>query len=301
MKVSRLFAGVLIVLLGVALFLSNFDVLRLDWHLVFRMWPVLLVLAGISVLVSNPKWRAVLYTVTLVLVIGWIVSVASVGWGKIGNIFRGHTEGVQTQEFTQDLDRDVRHATLSLKAGAGTMTINDTTSSLFQASAETNIGRYSFESNKEGTTQHLDLEFNGKEERWRFGNSKNTVNMRLNSRPDWRLDADVGACSVNFDLTPYNVREAIIKAGASSIKVRLGDRADTTRLRLDTGVSSISVFVPLSAGCRIKEDAELSSKSFQDFMKTDGGYYVSPNYDSAKKKILIDISAGVSSVKVRRY
>jgi len=79
MKISRVFAGLLIVILGVALFLSNFDVVHFDWHFIFRLWPVLLVLAGISVLVSNPKWRTVLYAVTLILVVAWIVSAASRG------------------------------------------------------------------------------------------------------------------------------------------------------------------------------------------------------------------------------
>ncbi len=300
MRVSRLFAGVLIVLLGIALFLSNFDVLRLDWHFVFRLWPVLLVLAGISVLVSNPKWRAALYTLTLVLVVGWIVSAASVGWGSLSNLFDGDGGNIQSQEFTQDLGKDIRHAVLSIKGGAGSFTIGDTTSGLFGASTQSNIGRYSFDSDKEGTTQSIELAFQGKENHIRFGR-RNTVDMRLNTKPDWELNADVGACSVNFDLTPYVIRRATIKAGASSITVRLGDRADTTRLRLETGVSSLTVYVPLTAGCRIKDNAELSSKSFPDFTKSGDGDYRSENYDSAKKKIIIDVDAGVSSVKVRRY
>ncbi len=301
MKVSRLFAGILIVLLGVALFLSNFDVLRLDWHFVFRLWPVLLVLAGISVLVPNTKWRAILYAVTLVLVIGWIVSAASVGWGRLSNIFHGHADDVQTQEFTQDFGKDVRHAVLSIRAGAGTFTIRDTTGDLFKANSESNIGRYSFDSDKEGTTQNMNLTLQGKEDRWQFGGSENTVNMELNTKPDWEINAEVGACSVDFDLTRYFVSRATIKAGASSIKVRLGDKADTTRLTLNTGVSSLTIYVPMSAGCRVRDDAELSSKSFPDFTKAEDGHYVSPNYDSAKKKIFIDVSAGVSSVKIRRY
>ncbi len=301
MRVSRLFAGVLIVLLGIALFLSNFDILRLDWHFVFRLWPVLLVLAGISVLVPNPKWRAALYTLTLVLVIGWIVSAASVGWGSLSNLFHGDGGNIQSQEFTQDLGKDVRHAVLSIKGGAGSFTINDTASGLFAASTQSNIGRYSFDSDKEGTTQSMELAFQGRDNELHFGGSRNTVDMSLNTKPDWELNADVGASSVNFDLTPYVIRRATIKAGASSITVRLGDRSDSTRLRLETGVSSLTVYVPMTAGCRIRDNAELSSKSFPDFTKTDDGYYRSENYDSAKKKIFIDVDAGVSSVKVRRY
>lgn len=301
MKVSRLFAGVLIVLLGIALFLSNFDVLRLDWHFIFRLWPVLLVLAGISVLVSNPKWRAALYALTLILVIAWIVSAASVGWGRLSHIFEGHGNHIQSQEFTQDLSRDVRRAVLSIKSGAGSFTLQDTSSDLFRAYGESNIGRYTFDSDKSGNTQTMDLAFKGTEDRWNFGESRNTLDLQLGTKPDWNIDLDVGACKVNFDLTPYIVRNATIKAGASSVSVRLGDRSDTTNLKLETGVSKIKIYVPSGVGCRIKDKAELSSKSFSGFIKDADGYYNSPNYDSAKKKIFIEADAGVSSIKVERY
>lgn len=302
MKVSRLFAGVLIVLLGVALILSNFDVLRLDWRFIFKLWPVLLVLGGISILVSNPKWRAVLYAVTLILVIAWVVSAASVGWGRLSNLFEGNGSHIQSQEFTQDLAKGVKNAAISIKAGAGSFTLDDTTSSeLFRASTESNIGRYTFDSDKNGASQTMELSFTGRETGWNFGKSRNTVDLRLNTVPAWTIDLNVGACSVNFDLSPYLVKQATVKAGASTIKVRLGDKADTTRLKLDTGVSAIKVYVPSASGCSIRDKVELSSKSFDGFIKEGNGYYRTPNYDSAKKKIFIEADAGISSIKIERY
>ncbi len=301
MKVSRLFAGVLVVILGIALFLSNFDILHLDWHYIFKLWPVLLVLAGISVLVPNQKWRAVLYALTLVLVVGWIVSAATVGFGRFSDIFEGHGRNVQSQEFTQDLGKGIKSASLSIKAGAGVFTLDDTTSDLFRAKTESDIGSYTFDSDKNGTSQSLDLTFQGKDSRWNFGHSRNTVDLRLNAKPDWTLHLDVGACKVNFDLTPYLVRQATIKAGASSIKVRLGDRADTARVRFETGVSSLVVYVPKNSGCRILDKAELSSKSFPGFEKDGDGLYRSPNFASAPKKIFIEADAGISSIKIERY
>ncbi len=301
MKVSRLFAGVLIVLLGIAIFLSNFDILRLNWHFIFRLWPILLVLAGISVLVSNPKWRAALYALTLILVIAWIVSAASEGWGRISNLFEGRGGDVQSQQFTQDLGKGVDNASLTIKAGAGSFTLDDTTSELFRANTESNIGHYTFDSDKNGATQTMELTLKGRDDRWTFGQSRNTVDLSLNTRPAWDLDLDVGACKANFDLTPYVVRRATIKAGASSIKIRLGARSDTTRLYLETGVSSLTVYVPSTVGCRIKDKVELSSKSFHGFVKGNDDYYRSPNYEASKKKIFIEADAGISSVKVERY
>jgi len=216
-------------------------------------------------------------------------------------MFSGSGRDVQSQEFAQDFGRDVHYATLRVKAGAGKFTLEDTTSDLFRGNCESNIGRYTFDSDKEGSTQNMELTFEGHDRSWHFGHNTNKVDLRLNTKPVWDVDLDVGACSVDFDLTPYLIRHATIKAGASSVDIRLGDRSDTTNLRLETGVSSLKVYVPSAAGVRIKDKADLSSKSFDGFTKNADGYYQSPNYNSAKKKIFVEADAGISSVKVERY
>lgn len=301
MKVSRIFAGLLIIVLGISLFLSNFDVLTLNWHFIFRLWPILLVFAGISVLVSNSKLKTVLYVITSVLVLLWIFSVASVGWGNFREIFHADGRPSHSQEFTEQLDKDVRHGVLSLSAGAGSFSLSDSTNDLFYAHSESNVGTYSLNADKEGSTEKLDLSFEGNENHWSFGNSKNKVDMKLNPKPDWNLNVDVGACSVDFDLTPYIIRTAGLKAGASSIKVRLGDKSDTTHLSMDAGASTVTIYVPSSSGCEIRDNAQLSSKSFPDFSKSDNGTYRTSNFESSKKKVFIRVEAGVSSIKVRTY
>lgn len=305
MKVSRIFAGALIVLLGLALFLSNFDVLSLDWHFIFRLWPVLLVFAGISVLVTNTKLKAVLYAVTAILVLAWIFSVASVGWGNFRGIFHRHESSARHQAFSQDFNKDIRHAELSMSNGAASFLLNDTTDKLFEATTESNIGNYSLDIAKEGPTAKLDLNFeNDKDNHWRFGEfggDKNKVEMKLNPKVDWELNMDVGACSTDFDLSPFVVTSADIKAGASSIKIKFGDRADTTNISMNTGASSVTIYVPQNSGCQIRDDAKLSSKSFPDFVETGDGTYRTSNFDNSKKKIFIDFEAGVSSIKIRRY
>jgi hypothetical protein len=301
MKVSRIFAGLLIILLGLALFLSNFDVLTLNWHFIFRLWPVLLVFAGISVLVSNSKLKAVLYAVTAILVLVWVFSVASVGWGNFREIFHNHGSPAHEQEFSQDFERDVRHAVLSLNSGAGSFYLNDTTDKLFEANTESNIGDYSLNAEKDGLTERLDLAFEGKDNHWSWGGSKNKVDLKLSGRVDWKLNMDVGACSTDFDLSKFSIASMDIKAGASSIKIRLGDRSDTTNVNMNTGASSVTIYVPQGSGCQIRDEAKLSSKSFQDFAKASDDVYKTSNFDSSKKKIFVDIEAGVSSIKVRRY
>ncbi len=301
MRVSRLFAGLLIIVLGVALVLSNFDVLRLDWHFIFRLWPVLLVFAGISVLVPNQKWRAVLYAVTSVLVLAWIISAASVGWGNVKGLFSGDRRSLHTQEFSQAFDKNTRHGVLTLNDGGGTFTINGTSAdNLIEATAQSDIGDYIFKTDKSGRTMSVNLKYEEGNNHWRWG-VKNTLDMRLNPAADWTIDASMGACKVDFDLSPFKVTSADIKAGASKIKIRLGNKADTTNLNFDTGASSLVVYLPASSGCQIKDQAEMSTKSFPGFVKGDDGYYTSSNFSTARKKIFMDVNAGVSSIKVLTY
>lgn len=301
MKVSRIFAGLLIIVLGLSLFLSNFDVLSLDWHFIFRLWPLLLVFAGISVLVSNPKLKAVLYAVTAILVLVWVFSVASVGWGNFREIFHNHGSPVHHQEFSQDFEKGVRRAVLSLSSGAGSVYLNDTTDKLFEANTESNIGDYSLNADKDGSTERLDLAFEGKDNHWSWGGSKNKVSLKLNPNINWKLNMDVGACSADFDLSQFAITSMDIKAGASSLKIKLGDKSDTTNVNLNTGVSSATIYVPQSSGCQIRDEAKLSSKSFPDFAKTGDNLYETSNFENANKKILIEVEAGVSSIKIRRY
>ena len=70
------------------------------------------------------------------------------------------------------------------------------------------------------------------------------------------------------------------------------------RVSIDAGASSINISLPRSVGVKLEVDGALTSRNFQDFEMLDGDTWQSRNYDSAVKKIEIDIDAGVSSLNV---
>ncbi len=112
---------------------------------------------------------------------------------------------------------------------------------------------------------------------------------------------DIGASSMDVDVTPFVVERLVVSAGAARVKLTLGDRAKETHVSVKTGVSSVQMYVPDSAGCEIRADGGLTRKSFRGFTKLDSGVYRTDNFETARKKIYIDINAGVSNVSVRRY
>ena len=105
----------------------------------------------------------------------------------------------------------------------------------------------------------------------------------------------------NFDFSKFKMSQVNIDAGASSIKLKLGDLYSFTKVSVDAGASSIKIEIPKASGCEIKSDNFLSDKNFTGFNKIDDGTYRTSGFENALNKIMIVIDAGVSSIDVKRY
>jgi hypothetical protein len=55
----------MLTILGAVLLLRNFDLLNLDWEVMFKFWPLLLIYAGLGTIYSNKKT--------------WLVPIAMIG------------------------------------------------------------------------------------------------------------------------------------------------------------------------------------------------------------------------------
>ncbi|HEY0244107.1 MAG TPA: hypothetical protein VGC01_00965, partial [Mucilaginibacter sp.] len=66
-------------------------------------------------------------------------------------------------------------------------------------------------------------------------------------------------------------------------------------------VSEVNISIPQNAACRIKTDSGLSSNQFDGFNKKDDDDYETAGFANAKNKMYINISGGISDIKVKRY
>jgi hypothetical protein len=125
--------------------------------------------------------------------------------------------------------------------------------------------------------------------------------MRLNDNPIWDIKVEMGAGEADFDLTSYKIRSLRFEGGAASFQAKLGSKESKTDVFVETGVASVEIDVPKSAGCRIVVDSGLSSKDFSGFTKQSDGTYKTDNYNTALNKININLKGGLSSFEVRKY
>jgi len=305
MKFSNVFWGVILIFLGILFVLQNLSLIYFDWHALWRLWPVILVLWGISIL---PAKSGIKLGLVLVVLAGTLYFM----FNQTVGINRYYHENTETwdntdrgkninQTFNIPFHDTVPSATLDLDAVAGSFFIEDTTSQLLEFDKRGSWGRYSYVLKTSEDNTKVIIQPEDDHHIIIRDNKKNDVNIDLNPYPAWNLNLDVGASAIKFDLTPFKIKSIDIDAGAASFKIKLGDLYSETNVNIDAGASSIKLEIPEGSGCDLKISSVFSGKTIHGFEKIDRGHYRTDNFEASKNKIFINVDAAVSSYTITRY
>ncbi len=315
MKFRNIFWGVILIFAGVLFILQNLGLVHFNWMAMWRLWPVILVLWGVSIIPVKDWIKIIL----VLLVLGGSMTFMlnkTVAWDNNNQ----NTEWFDDEFFEENFDEDFddtnrRYSTqtfnipyedsamsvkLRLEAAAGNFKIYDTTNNLINFFRKGNSAEYSYLLKSIDSNSVIDIEMEnasvslGK-------NHKNTVTIALNNFPVWDIDLEAGAAAIDFDLKQFKVQELNIEGGAASIKIMLGDKFPETHLNIEAGASEIVIKIPEESGCKLELESVFSSKKIRGFEKTDHGQYRTANFDEAVNKVYIDAEAAVSSFTIIRY
>ena len=305
MKTSNIFWGVFFISIGGLVLLGNLTDLNFTWSSAWKFWPMVLILIGVSILVKNQIGKGIVAGVAgLVLALTLYASVTATT-NLIDDDFEINFDDeaaiYDTTNFSQEYSDSIKTATLNFSAGAGGFKILTPTDKLIDFMTEGSPNNYSL--NRSDLNSHSEINFEMKNNRIKLNNKnyKNSVEMSLNKNPEWTLNFEVGAASVDLDLTQYKVSRFKIGMGAAALNIKLGNLVDVARIDVDAGASDIDILIPDSVGCEINSDVALSSKNYEGFRKVDNNLYRSEDFEKYPKKIFIEIDCGVSSIDVKRY
>ena len=301
-NMSALFWGIFFLVIGGLFLLSNLGIFDVNWDTIWRLWPLILIFWGLTIVVGRqrpPAWAVVLMILLIVFMV--IAAFTSAWFNRDFDMSWNGSRELNTQTFEEPYAPTTEHATFRLQSGAGKFYIRDTTNQLIRATTEVSFGKYALSREQSDNIAYVTLDFEGRSRHINFGGMRNRAEVQLNVKPTWDITVEVGAATVNFDLSPYKVDQLRVSAGASSMKFRLGDRSEETRVKIETGASSTTIEVPQSVGCELRLATTLSGKKVSGFEKVSSNRYQTPDFDSAKKKIYIDVQAGVSQIRVSRY
>lgn len=315
MKSKGVFWGVILFTIGILFLLRNIDVIWFSWRGFLSMWPVILVILGISLLPVKEFIRIILAFVVVILTILFVANNSQFHendrWPWEYHSFRDwsdqndqddesdETDEWNDQQLYESYDTTIHNAVLDLDAVAGEFSIEETSEYLIKFDRQGNVGKYYLEADNAGSAAVLKLTMGNRTIRKK--NVSNKATISLNCNPVWDLKVDAGAAKIDFDLTPFKMDRIDIAGGASSIKIRLGDKHKNTDLSIEAGATSVSLEIPENVGCQIKTSTFLTSKNLDGFTKTHDGVYQTDGFDSSAKKITVKLDAAISSLMVKRY
>jgi hypothetical protein len=268
MRTNRVFWAVVLVAAGFLFLLNNLGLFNINlWNL---FWPTLLIVLGI-----------------------WFIVGTATGTGEF-----------EMEEGSIDLE-DADSASLTVKYGAGRMRLD--------ASAEAGkLVSGTFANGLDARVRKVDSALDvvlqpptrtfpdvffpgnwitGRGLSWDFGLSKEIP---------LKLVFETGAADAHLDLTDLQVKELILKTGASSTEVNLPAQAGSTYFKVEAGAASLEIQVPEGVAARIDADAGLASVDVdQNRFPKQGGIYQSEDFESAPNKVDIRIETGLASINIR--
>lgn len=294
---SRLFWGLLLVLIGVLFILSNFGIATVNWSHLWRLWPLIIIMAGLSMLsLRGWLWRVVSFIaiISAMALIVWVAIFQSLPIQKSdsNNLFKTDIS---------KMSDDVTEADIDIKAGAGNININSSSQKqIVTAQLDSSLSSVGQTNSLSNNIQLIGLTMRSNKD-LSFNNINNNWDISLTRELPISVALDTGASNVNIDLSKVKLNDLSIKSGASSLNVKLGDLTDNVLVNTDAGASSIKLMLPKNSGVNLKIDGGLNSKQLADLTEVGDNNYQSPGYDTAPKRINITSKVGVSSLTIQRY
>lgn len=318
MEKRNLFWGVLLVAIGALFILDNLDLINFSFSALVGLWPLLLVVWGISLLPMKPTYKT---AAGLIIVFGALVYASSSdreSWwerkfmDKFDNAkvhFNKHHDNNEedsdedtfyTFQFDEELDSKITNAKLEMDVAAGKFRIEEPSNDhLVDFEAYSNIGPYI--GNVVSNGDHADINISMEDSFVKNGTNRNRASIKLNPNILWDLNFDIGAADFRGDFEKFKVSKIDIDGGASSIRIKIGNLQKETFVKLDAGAASIKFEIPKNAGCKVNSESFLVDMDLDGFTKTENGDYITDNYNESDQKITIDIDAAISQLTVTRY
>lgn len=279
--------GLMVILFGVSLLSQQFG---WAWFVpadVWKLWPVFIIIAGLSLL-TRGRVVNVVFSILLVLA---VVAVAAAA------IFGGHRQReVTSRDFTIAPAATATEAAVQLNIGAAKVRLTGGSTQLVNGTYTSNVGTLETAESLTGTTQEVELSMTKATGMWLWGMHRNELTAKLTDAMPLTLDINSGATDMDLDLTTVKAKRVTVDTGASALKLRLGATLPTATVNISAGASSIDVYLPRSLGATLNLEAAVSGKTLTDFVEKSTDHYESTNLGTATNTVDITIAAGASSI-----
>lgn len=299
-KKTSSFIAPILILLGIALLLSNTGLLK--WQTLFNdfpLWPLGLVALGIFFLFTK---RVRVMGVLSVLGIGAGIYLFTPYFSQPADI--ALYSGADSNEISVALDT-AKSVKVNLSPSVADLNLSaSSNNSLFiQGEAETRNNEKlesSFRVADDGEARYrLTSKSTG---RW-FSNINTegrNWDLQMNTSLPLDLNVDLGVGETFLDLTDFKLTHLNIDTGVGGTEIILPDQGQFD-VNIGSGVGTTLLRIPAELPVSLNIDRGLTGLNIQGDFIQNGDTYQSPNFERSSQKVTIEIDSGVGAVEVIRF
>ena len=292
---SGIAGPVLLIGLGLVFLLNNLGLITWNvWDVLLRLWPLLLVAWGLDLMLGRRSaWGAALaLIIILALLAGGVFLMGS------ARLPSGSTLDVDIPTL------DVREAQISLDPALAYLRINgadDSSQSLLSGHVLPLKGeRVDQDVQRSQRRLEADIRTAGVIVMpfVRMTSERASWDFSLHPGIDYEIKVDVGGGKTDLLIEDLIIRVLSVHTGIGQTIVFLPEQGSYAA-EIDGGLGQIIVYLPEDVGIKLNVDIGIGSIKVPDYLRQEGGVYVSPDYDKAEEHIELDVSLGIGSIEVR--
>lgn len=286
--------AVVLVFLGLAVLIYNFKLTPAGfWGVLWRFWPILLILIGLKTLIGSGRSLLVagITAFTMFAVLGLSLYIS---WSKA-------TEKPTITSISEGLGSFSR-AKVEIDFGAGDLKLDGIAGAgyLMEATAEhrgssTGISK---EFTQVSGTGQLKLTM-ASEARRLLGEKKDKWQLHFSRDIPLDINFKSGLSDLDLDLSLLRLENLNLDIGASKLHLKL-PASGISKVTIKSGMADLEITIPNGKAARIKVQGGFSASDIDEkrFPHVDE-YYISPDFSSSSNRVELDIGSGLSRIKIR--
>ena len=298
--------GLILVSIGVLWLLTNLNLFDFNFRYLFtsisRLWPLILVIVGLSFVIKNRLFNSLLWLFFLILIFAYgyyLQERAPIPYPyEIG----------EAKAHSIPLERGVSNGKIDLDLGAMKFDIQSDNDKEDFATITSTLSDINVDSSTENQIQRLYISrkyFMGMGRNFSgITNHENeNLNVVVSEEIPWSFDIDAGAVDGSLRLDAIEIEKMDIDLGAGNLEIYLSDKTREASIDIDSGASSIELNIPENVGMLIEFNGGLSSIDLAEFnfIKQSEDTYITSNYQDAKSKYNVNVDMGLGDFKVNKY
>lgn len=308
-----IFIGLLLIMAGIIVFLVNlgygsWDIIRQ----LLKLWPVIFILIGIRIIWQGPSSQWFSYGFWLLVTLGIIGLLLMNPKSNTGSVESGSFNPVTVNRSDYP---GVTGGKAIISLPGGQIAFGSNTKEWLQGDFGGFKAQNSVKNIQNNLTVHL-KQTGHIPKHWR---QRNHSEWNDNQQPDdyrwdiqlspdlpWNIELESLGIKGDADLSNIPVKEFLLKMGGGDFGLTLGNKSETTRVKISGGGGHIKIKVPKDSGIQVKVSGLAVHTNLNTFTENQGWNfmnrnYVSPGYEKAANHLDIHLEMAGGYFELAEY